>query len=142
MDTILSISGVLIGLLSVFVTWHYSTKERRLAKKIEEHKKQINQIKDYTKGTGYKNILRDGFHSLSYVGSVSLFAFSVQTIFSVFNAPELMKLFIQLFSAAIYAGASGILWLNFKMLGKTYIPEEYISELEEKIDKIESKNMK
>jgi len=28
------------------------------------------------------------------------------------------------------------------MLGKTYIPEEYISELEEKIDKIESKNMK
>jgi len=73
-----------------------------LAKKQEEHRKQTDTIKNYTTTTGYKNIIRDSFHSISFAGGLSLLAFSVQAFLVSFNAPELLQIFISQFTASIY----------------------------------------
>ena len=110
METLLT---VFFGLLSVGVSWYLSTKDRRLIKKAEKHQKEIETIKDYTNGTGYKTIIRDSFHSLSYAISISLIALSVQVFLPTVGVSESFMVLVHQYTASVYGGAGFVLWFNF-----------------------------
>ncbi len=138
MELLLSIVGLLVGILSAFITWFYATRNRRLSRKAEEHRKQIDKIKKYTKATGYKNILHDGFYVLFYAGAISLFALSIQTIIPYLIPPGSFSDFVNKFAAGVYGGAGGVLWVQFLILKKSYKPEKVVPQLEDKISEIEN----
>ena len=81
----MEILGILLSLVSIVVAWYYGTRKKRLKNKIEGHKNTIKTIDSYTGATGYKAIIHDSFHCLSYCLCVLFLFFAIKEIFSFFD---------------------------------------------------------
>ena len=91
METI-SIVSIVISVLFGCMTWYYPTKKKRLIKTIEQEQLKIKTLQEYTSGTGYKIILRDCFHILSYSISICLIISGVTLVIFLYYPKPWIKL--------------------------------------------------
>jgi hypothetical protein len=130
--------GVALGVISIGMTWYFGTKSKRLKKKIEIHEKKIKKIESYTNSTGYKIVIHDSFHRISYAIGVFLVTFGVKSFMDLLLENEAVISISNGFYSGAYIGAGLVLLEMFIDLNRAYKPKESISKLETKIDKAKS----
>ncbi|HCG8482265.1 TPA: hypothetical protein NJ593_004534 [Vibrio parahaemolyticus] len=128
--------GYIVGFIGVFVSWHYGTRTKRLVKKADRYKAKIETLEAYSSPTGYKVIIRDGFHTLFYVLGLLTLGISL-----IFVTPLILKdaqtiKFISQLSASMILGASMVSFTQFLSLSKLYRKDEELTKLKEKVEKI------
>ncbi|MBM4905403.1 hypothetical protein HYO34_22355 [Vibrio parahaemolyticus] len=128
--------GYIVGFIGVFVSWHYGTRTKRLVKKADRYKAKIETLEAYSSPTGYKVIIRDGFHTLFYVLGLLTLGISL-----IFVTPLILKdaqtiKFISQLSASMILGASMVSFTQFLSLSKLYRKDKELTRLKEKVEKI------
>ncbi|ENM5876051.1 hypothetical protein [Vibrio cholerae] len=128
--------GYVIGFIGVFASWHYGTRTKRLVKKADRYKVKIETLEAYSSPTGYKVIIRDGFHSLFYVLGLLTLGISLIYVTPIImnHAPTIE--FVSQLSASMILGASMVSFTQFLSLSKLYRKDKELTRLKEKIEKI------
>lgn len=139
---ILGIAGLLVSVLSGFATWYWGTKKKRLIRAIERQESEIQKVKGYISNTGYKLLLKDFFHAISYSLSMVFFAAGA-SIFSltIFSYPELKTFLAQVLSG-IMLGAGLVMFDMFRVLSKTLRSRESIEAMNQKLERMKSEHEK
>jgi len=132
--SILDFLGLLLGLLSVLLAWYYGTRKKRLNDKIRKLEKKKSKLEVYNSFTGYKTMIKDSFHSFSYVGGVLLLLFGVKSFLNFFSISEQVVKVIDVFSSGIFIGCGLVLLELFLLLTKSNNSKESIQDLQSKID--------
>lgn len=136
MEYILGIAGFVVSVISGVATWYWGTKKKRLIKSIEEHQSKIDTIEQYISDTGYKLILRDCFHTLSYSLAISLIGIGLYLfITTLVTSPELQR-FLMLLTSSVISAAGIVLFQQFSALSKTFRPAESIKAHKIVVDKL------
>ena len=135
---VLTMIGAAASVVGGVATWYYATKKKRLVKTIDEHQKKIKTIEDYASGTGYKIILRDCFHAVSYAFSIIFISIGLSgTLYALFPNEE-MKIFLMQVVSAVFLGAGLVFFDLFRVLSKTFRAKESITAMNQKLQRLES----
>ncbi|EIK4762123.1 MULTISPECIES: hypothetical protein [Vibrio harveyi group] len=128
--------GYLVGFIGVFVSWHYGTRTGRLVKKADKYKAQIDKLEAYASPTGYKVIMKDGFHTLFYVLALVTFGISLQTFTPLIITHAESAEFVSQLSGSMIMGASLVSFSQFLSLSKLYRKDKELKKLQDKVEKI------
>lgn len=142
MMDIFGIAGILVSVLSGFATWYWGTKKKRLIRAIEKQEAEIQKVKGYISNTGYKLLLKDFFHAISYSLSMVFFASGSSVfILAIFSSSEL-KTFLDQVVSGVMLGAGLVMFGMFRVLSKTLRSRESIEAMNQKLEKMKSEHEK
>ena len=130
--------GIFLGLSSVAISWYFGTKNRRLKAKIANQEEKLSKITIYSSNSGYKTMIHDCFHSISYAFGLVLLILGLKTAILTLLANDQITLFLNQFIAGAYMGAGFVLLELFVILSKANKPQESSKELKEKIKILKS----
>lgn len=136
----ISIVGSVISILAGFGTWHWGTKRKRVFKAIKEKQEKLEKISGYTSELGYKLMLRDCFHTLSYTLSIIFLAVGVYVFVYSYFPTTVLKLFFAQLLGSVFVASGLMLFEMFNDLSKTFKPEESIKLLEEELKKLKDEH--
>lgn len=133
----MEVVSILLGLVSIAISYYFSTKRQRLKKKIAKLEAHHKTLGNYSSTTGYKTIIRDCFQTVCYVGGTLLLLHGTVMVFSIFFKGEGFQLFTKQFSAGIYLGLGIILLELFWTLGQLNKSDESKEKLKSKIESLQ-----
>ncbi|MDB2705286.1 hypothetical protein N9Y67_01965 [Pseudomonadota bacterium] len=139
MEIILDYAGIVLGLLSLILSWYYGTKNSRKQRKILEYEKELSKLDNYAKSTGYKNMIHDCFASLFYSMSLLLITVGFERVVLIIISHEASIVFVKQVASGFYIGAGLVLFDMFITLARAYNLEESKSKISKKIESLQKK---
>ena len=137
----LGYAGIVLGIISLIVSWHFGTKNSRRQRKIIKHQKELSKLDGYSKTTGYKGMIHDCFLNLFYALSIFLTALGVQQfLLSIVAVTDItIILYIKQIAAGLYIGSGFVLFDMFLTLVKASDPDISKYKINKKIEKLSNK---
>lgn len=140
MEMILDYAGIALGVISLFLSWYYGSKPSRKQRRILDHEKELSKIENYSKTTGYKQMIHDCFAVLFYSLSLFLVALGIQQLLLTIVTNPSVVLFVKQVSSGVFVGAGVVLLDMFITLAKTYHPAKAKEKITRKIEKLQSQS--
>lgn len=138
---LINIGSAIVSIIGVGLTWYFATNKKRLFKAIEKEQGSLKSLEAYTSEEGYKVILRDCFHTISYSLGLSLVVAGLSLFITTLFPYSELRQFLIIFTATVFFSAGWILMQMFVELSRTFNPTESLSKKKSAIEALEKKKV-